>query len=84
MHIVSGFTGDSNNAPETSSSAVKDPVPKTPKVPSAPHGVVELTPLPPTSVTPGTSFFLNMDHSYVAGNNFLSSRNEMSTKSLHF
>ena len=58
------LSGDSNDAPEVSSSAVKDPVPETPKVPAAP----QLTP-PPTPVTPGTSrssFFPNLDHSYVA------------------
>ena len=57
---------------QTSSNVGKDPVPETP---------------PPTPVNPGTStasFFPNLDHSYVAGNNCLSSRNKMSTKSLHF
>ena len=60
-------------------------MPQTPKLPAAPHGSVELTP-PCTPVTPGTSrasFFPNLGHSYVAGNYILSSRNEMSTKSLH-
>ena len=66
--IIFLFPGDRNNAPETSSSAVKDPVPQTPKIPAAPHDSVELTP-PPTPLTPRTSkasFFLNLNHSYVA------------------